>query len=85
MLYLVIAVLFLHFLSLPIVVTTAVYIDYDKDSGEIKLKLWLFTVYKKSLDIGRFKQKLEGLNADGNKKPQTPSEQEKQGKQGAGR
>ncbi|MBD5132322.1 MAG: hypothetical protein HDT28_07045 [Clostridiales bacterium] len=77
MIYLVVAVLFLHLISLPLVVTMNVDIDYDNDYGLIKFKLWFFTVYKKSVNIGAVKQKLEGIVVgDESKKTQ---EEEKSG------
>ncbi len=60
MLYVVLAVLSLHIISLPIIVGVRVFADTDNDKGRIVVKLFFIPVYVKRIDIAEIRSILRG-------------------------
>ena len=58
MIYLAIAVLILHLLSMPIVVGATVYVDTDDNAGMFGAGLYGIPVFSKKMDVERIKKRL---------------------------
>lgn len=58
MVYLVVAVIFLHIVSLPLVLKVKIYVDTDNNVGNVRVKLFFVTVFSKAIDIDLIKHRL---------------------------
>ncbi len=64
MIYLVLAVIFLHLISAPIVVSADVNVDTDKGDGNMIVRVMLIPVYKKKINTNEIKEKISGQSHD---------------------
>lgn len=58
--YLVLAVIFLHLTVLPITLRIGLFLDTDKDRGELSVRLFLIPVFIKHIDVKRLGAVLRG-------------------------
>ncbi len=58
--YLVFAVIFLHILVSPIIISARADVDTDRMSGRIKVKLFFIPVFVKTVDLNKIKRKIFG-------------------------
>ncbi len=64
MIYLVIAVIFLHIITLPITVKICAKADTDNGTAKITVKLFFIPIYSKIIALEKIKKKIFGSNGD---------------------